>query len=385
MPVDEQAAKTATNALQAIPFGALIGGPLDACISAQAQAARTSWEFIQNVGLTTDPNTGESKAINVTFQYQKNGQMVNLVVPLLTIVPIPYLSIDTVTIDFMASISAAASSVQEDTSSEEIGGELSARGSIGWGPFSLSAEFKANYSSKKDSKSTQESRYSVEYTMNVHVGAGQSDMPAGLATILNILQSSATDAPIGGGLSFSPKSSTLLTSTGSSMYVEATAKNSQNLLQDDAEIVFTLSNVPTGLTLKTTVTRGDIVTEGADSATGQADDQGVVGFTVTVENVDENTYAGPTTMTVTGSATVQNPDPKDPNKTVAAQVDASGKMTTTQFILPPPAPTANTITASPSPMTGVDTGTQLKATFNDSEGKPVDGAIVNFTSEDETI
>ncbi|MFR4222744.1 MAG: DUF2589 domain-containing protein [Akkermansia sp.] len=44
----------ATSSLKSLPFGNIIGGPLVACVEAQAQAARTSWEFIQNVGLYTE-------------------------------------------------------------------------------------------------------------------------------------------------------------------------------------------------------------------------------------------------------------------------------------------------------------------------------------------
>jgi hypothetical protein len=199
MAIDTTPSTVATNALSAIPYGALIGGPLDACVKAQALAAQTSWEFIKNVGLTVDKD-GNSITRQVVFQYQKNGQMFNLVVPLLAIVPIPYIAIDTITIDFKANISASSSSVQEQSTSENIGAELDAKASLGWGPFSLSVEFKANYSSKKDSKSTQDSKYSVEYTMDIHVAAGQSDMPAGLAAMLNILQSSMTEANPNGSL-----------------------------------------------------------------------------------------------------------------------------------------------------------------------------------------
>ena len=51
MAIDRSAAEAATSSLQSLPFGNIIGGPLVACVEAQAQAARTSWEFIQNVGL----------------------------------------------------------------------------------------------------------------------------------------------------------------------------------------------------------------------------------------------------------------------------------------------------------------------------------------------
>ena len=49
---------------------------------------------------------------------------------------------------------------------------------------------KANYSSKKDSKSTQNSEYSVETTLDIYVHARQDAMPAGMAKILDILNNS---------------------------------------------------------------------------------------------------------------------------------------------------------------------------------------------------
>ena len=191
MAVDSSPATTVQNMLNGIDYSALIGGPLQAAISAQVMAAKSSWEFIQQVGLNTDKETGVKSAVNVTFMYQKDGNMVKLIVPILTIVPIPMIVIDDVSIQFKASMNASSSQCSETSTSESIdaGAEGSAR--IGWGPFSLQVKAKANYSSKKDSKATSESKYSVEYTQDVSVHAKQADMPAGLATILNILSSAA--------------------------------------------------------------------------------------------------------------------------------------------------------------------------------------------------
>ncbi len=204
MAIDTTPSTVATNALQAIPFEALIGGPLDACIKAQAVAAKTSWEFINEVGLTIDPDTGEKKAINVTFEYNNNGKLTTLVVPLIILLPIPYLAINAVTIDFMANISAASSSVQETSSDTSLGVDATAEASLGIGPFSLKISASANYSSKQASKASQNSSYSVEYTMNVHVEGGQADMPAGLATVLNILQGSVTSVSIDDSIAITP-------------------------------------------------------------------------------------------------------------------------------------------------------------------------------------
>ncbi|MCW3127331.1 MAG: hypothetical protein JWO03_2989 [Bacteroidetes bacterium] len=238
MAIDTTPSTVATNALQAIPFASLIGGPLDACIQAQAQAAKTSYEFINQVGLTVDPITGEKKAINVTFQYNNQGQLATLVVPLIVIVPIPYMSIDLVEIDFLANISASSSSVSETSSDSELGVDVEAEAALNIGPFSLKVKASANYSSKQHSKASQDSKYSVEYTMGVKVRGGATDMPAGMAAILNILQGSITSTNPNDLMMISPKS--LDIDRQKSGTLQVTVKNSQGLVVPGVEVVLSV-------------------------------------------------------------------------------------------------------------------------------------------------
>ncbi|MGD1701668.1 DUF2589 domain-containing protein [Dapis sp. BLCC M229] len=188
--IDTTPSRVATTALQGIPFSSLIGGPLGAAVDAQAQSAQTTIEFINKFGMTGPPDN--PKAMQVEFVYYADGREAKLIVPLLTILPIPYLSVDSVDINFKASINASSSTYQEKTTEEETKAAGSADVKVGWGLFSAKVHMEASYSSKKDSKATQESKYSVEYTMDVHVHAGQEDMPAGLAKVLNILGDSIT-------------------------------------------------------------------------------------------------------------------------------------------------------------------------------------------------
>ena len=231
MAIDTTPSQVATNALQAIPFGSIIGGPLKACIEAQAMAAQTSWQFIQEVGLNTDPNTGQKEAVNVSFQFMQNGHMVQLNVPLLTIVPIPYIAIHDIDINFKANISASSSSVSEQSSSSAL--DVGAEASIGakWGPFHMDAKMKANYSSKKDSKATQESKYSVEYTMDVAVKAGQDSMPAGLAKVLELLGNTLDVSDPDGTLEVSARELTLI--DGKATLI-ATYKNSKGIFEPES-------------------------------------------------------------------------------------------------------------------------------------------------------
>lgn len=231
MAIDTTPSQVATSALQAIPFGSMIGGPLNACIEAQAMAAQTSWQFIQEVGLNTNLDTGQKEAVNVSFQFVQNGRVVQLNVPLLTIVPIPYIAIHDIDINFKANISASSSSVSEQSSSSAL--DVGAEASIGakWGAFHMDAKMKANYSSKKDSKATQESKYSVEYTMDVAVKAGQDSMPAGLAKVLELLGNTLDVSDPDGTLEVSARELTL---TDGKATLIATYKNSKGIFEPES-------------------------------------------------------------------------------------------------------------------------------------------------------
>ena len=126
----------------------------------------------------------------MSFSFIQNGREVQLNVPLLTIVPIPYIAINSIDINFKASISASSSSVNETSSSEAVDAGADITAGLKIGPFHMDAKLNANYSSKKDSRATEESKYSVEYTMDIAVKAGQDSMPAGLAKVLELLGNS---------------------------------------------------------------------------------------------------------------------------------------------------------------------------------------------------
>ena len=236
MAIDTTPSQVATSALQAIPFGSMIGGPLKACIEAQAMAAQTSWQFIQEVGLNTNPETGKKEVVNVSFQFMQNGHMAQLHVPLLTIVPIPYIAIQDIDINFKANISASSSNVSEQSSSSDFSGNLEAGGGIKVGPFHMDAKMNASYSSKKDSKATQDSKYSVEYTMDVAVKAGQESMPAGLAKVLELLGSALDVSDPEGTLEVNARDLTL--NNGKATLI-VTYKNNKGIFEPNA---ITLSN-----------------------------------------------------------------------------------------------------------------------------------------------
>lgn len=179
-------ANKSIGTLQGIPFENLIGGPLSACIQAQNDAAMTSINFINNVCLNEDKETGEKSAIYVSFSFIQNGRKVVINVPMIAIVPIPYIAINSIDISFKATVNGVESeSSSTETEYESKGTKKSTRKT---GLFrKKTTTINSTFSTKRDSKSTQDSKFSVEATIDVAVHAGQESMPAGMAKILEML------------------------------------------------------------------------------------------------------------------------------------------------------------------------------------------------------
>lgn len=164
--------------LQSLPFGSLIGGPLDAAIEAQARAAMSSVGFIRTVGFDDSGNVQ-----SITFKATRGDDEVSISVPLLTILPIPFIRIDDMTIDFKANITSSKETTDKTVDSKEFSAKAQASARY----LFFKASLDASVSNKRDSESTKNSKYSVETTIDVHVHAVQDEMPAGLSKMLEIL------------------------------------------------------------------------------------------------------------------------------------------------------------------------------------------------------
>ena len=137
-----------------------------------------------------DGKDDTKEAVNVAFTFIQNGNTVRLNIPLLSIIPIPYIAIQNIDISFKANLSAASSTAEERVSNDQFNTDITGGGLFGWGMWGVKMSLKGGYSSKKDSRATQDSKYSVEYTMDVAVHAGQDSMPAGMAKVLEMLNNS---------------------------------------------------------------------------------------------------------------------------------------------------------------------------------------------------
>jgi Protein of unknown function (DUF2589) len=179
----------------ALPMEQIIGGPLQAVIRAQSLAASASAQFIREVGLEEITEKDKPKylvARTIDFSFnrlkplqndgtQPTQEKVNLIVPLLTIVPIPFIRIQEAIIEFECKVSSSTL----DTSAQKWGVEAKASGGF-WG---VSFSVNASYSQQ----STHEDKVDKTATLKVTIKAVQDDMPGGLKKMLDILQTAIVD------------------------------------------------------------------------------------------------------------------------------------------------------------------------------------------------
>lgn len=151
--------------MKALPFDHIIGAPLMACIKAQQASAQVTWEAIREMGFDkSDKSAGEEEVAMVSFLFQQGGFTRKITVPLLTLIPIPYMQIDYVDLKFRADMS---------TTSE---GELTAK-----------------YSNTMDSQAARTSKYNVTNEIDINIHATTSGMPAGIAKLLDIFTNQCID------------------------------------------------------------------------------------------------------------------------------------------------------------------------------------------------
>ena len=213
--------------LASLDFESMLGGPLVAVVNAQAQAAVSTVNFIKEVGFKkpateeiAGDNTSTEEPIYVKFKYPKElspyvpavtaiaadpsatppvparaaaaavpavYETQELQVPILTMLPIPYIRIDMTTIDFNAKINSVE--YRKTDTNLKIDAELEAKAGWLWG----SAKLKVNTSFQRTTQ--QGNTVDRTYSMAVHIKAVQDEIPAGMERVLGILEGAITSTP----------------------------------------------------------------------------------------------------------------------------------------------------------------------------------------------
>lgn len=114
-----------------------------------------------------------------------------LEVPILTMLPIPFIRVEESTIDFNAKINA----IEETKTDRQFKVDSSLSASGGYPPMfsAVSAKLKVSASYQKNTQSG--SKVERTYSMAVHIRAVQDDMPAGMERILGILEDAIKSQP----------------------------------------------------------------------------------------------------------------------------------------------------------------------------------------------
>lgn len=184
-----------------LPMESVIGGPLQAACKAEVMLAAATTNFIETVGFQDkdekNPDTPR-KAKTVAFTFQRPAtdpegktigtETVSLDVPVLSIVNIPSLMVQSADVTFDIEVKSSASSEQTSDKS----GTLDATAKLGWGAFSLDVTIKGSISSHESN--TRSSDNSAKY--HVSVQARQAGTPEGLSRVLDILSSAVQPSAI---------------------------------------------------------------------------------------------------------------------------------------------------------------------------------------------
>lgn len=233
--VDKTFVSDSINLLGKISFDELIGNPLRAAVKAQRDLAKETLSYIREEGIKVDEN-GQGQITYVTMNFFRDGKQVKMRVPLLTLMPVPRLSISTMSYTFKAKVNAmsgvvasvgsggtpinagmstdngsksAASAKPAKDSSAKVNNEKTgdepaastdnsaassnetATSAAGAKPtIATTPTMSVGYSSKKDSGATRDSRYSVETTMDISITASEGEMPRGIDRLLGVLDDS---------------------------------------------------------------------------------------------------------------------------------------------------------------------------------------------------
>ena len=207
-----------------LPMADLIGGPLNAACDAQVRLAQATVDFIRVVGFkppmmkpgddnsAVDQWSGETRTAKFKFNRPVvidpgkpaaidkdnkpvaavpptiGSELVEIEVPVLAIVKVPALAINTVDITFDMEVKSSESSTESSDASASLDAEMK----FGWGIFSGTVKVHGQVATHKEN--TRSSDNSAKYHVEVH--AADNGMPEGLARVLDMLAQSVAPKSI---------------------------------------------------------------------------------------------------------------------------------------------------------------------------------------------
>ena len=179
-------ASNIANQFTGLPIENLISAPLLAAAEGQKSLASTTAAFITEVGMDDKGNTK-----SVTFNYDDGTEKIVLDVPLLSIINVPSLCVDSIDVEYNMEVQTQSST----KSSTDVSTKVNA--SCGFACWKASFEGKVSHHSESNRSSDTSAKYSISVK-------GKQEKPEGLMKVLDMLNGSIgkgtkTAAPSGKG------------------------------------------------------------------------------------------------------------------------------------------------------------------------------------------
>lgn len=259
---DNNSISQVKSVINSIPFEEILGGPLVACVGAQRDASFAAYNFMREVTMNTGED-GEAEPVMVSFSFIKDGKKLKLNIPLLTIVPLPFIQIDYVDLAFTANV----------TATEERNGEAH-----------LTAKYSTETGDEQEDKTedgSSMSSFTDQNIMKVNIRAVTSDMPPGIAKMQQIFgQHLVFDEIVEPEPEPTPEpESSLSSSLSSEPEVPVASERLQSMIDDAKNIVRYDLNGPTCFVVEDVYNitgRGTVLTGNLVSGTIKAGDEASV-------------------------------------------------------------------------------------------------------------
>ena len=143
----------------------MLGAPLKACVDAQAQAATATSDYIDRVCFKYNPQTNVYETETISFTYTTDEGEKRITVPLISVMPIPYIQIRHVDLKFAADVSVSD-------------GQLVAK---------VATENNSDKAKKEENEEIT-TDFKSDLKVDINIKASSADMPMGVARLLQFMQ-----------------------------------------------------------------------------------------------------------------------------------------------------------------------------------------------------
>jgi len=171
-----------------LDFYEIFAGPLIAVVDAQIAAAKSTSQFIQDVGFTvSNPTAQVLQVLMAEFHYKKveNNTLSTrrIIIPFLYLVPIPYVQVDSISISLNLKLNSAFDEKTNETvNCQGFTTDPQCRFATAYSMPSLRGSISGQ------SKTSTSTNIQKEYSLGVSVRASQGSMPGGMSRVLDLFE-----------------------------------------------------------------------------------------------------------------------------------------------------------------------------------------------------